>query len=678
MRATSAYLIADVRTKLLTKRRLQILIDLVAMGGLLLAIGLMTVVHFVPILLTSSGSLSVTASRLLNAGVTIAASLLSATVASRIQKALIRSLETPLRKIGEDLSHESQSDGSRELVAISKLESDWRGTLRIDGTLEKPRNLRNFLIFLLCGLITAAIVTDLTPSLTEKSIPYFPMIPDTSFGEYNNFNNRSCFGTLPANTNLSETRSIYWWNYPNNTKFYAAQDGDCPVSWVVPLSSNINIYKPDDYVYEISGVGVQRSAIGAPTGLMNGDAILNMSSQYGVDLVKTSQCAPVMVRNPVRCERGGRVEISGEHGMSIQAGTQVGGVPIADRTFNFSYVFENRWLNKDSVMLNRMWAASMSDGQLWVANDTAADPTGAIGPAVIVFAASNDPVGQNPFAQWLAAMVNEPDKAAGSQGNDTYAVTCTIDARDVFAYRAVTLNLHGAGERRTSNLAQYLSGSAEACTPRTPTITHKMVAAAAVAPYNLVYENTGGSGYFATLATLAGWKHNTTTMAFPESANPLEDVLGLVAALGVARMLTGESGGVAADFADGQPGARASVQVTRLGTEGREALFLLIPPVGSLVVLTVLFVLSFRPDWRPGGKAYAGLPESERPSRYAAESIYELVNLRSGMPAKKRKALHVRQDSDSTLRGSADEGPVEDKKAQTSIDVSQVSGELRE
>ncbi len=138
-------------------------------------------------------------------------------------------------------------------------------------------------------------------------------------------------------------------------------------------------------------------------------------------------------------------------------------------------------------------------------------------------------------------------------------------------------------------------------------------------------ENTGLDGYFETTASLAGFRRGPP-YAFPDSQNALEDILGLIAALGVSKIpLAGP--GVPADWENGN--AVAVVQVTRLGTDRREALVLLIPLLGSLIILVCLFVFSFREDWKPGGgekcRDRSGLPQ---PRRYAAESLSQLVSLR--------------------------------------------------
>ncbi len=78
--------------------------------------------------------------------------------------------------------------------------------------------------------------------------------------------------------------------------------------------------------------------------------------------------------------------------------------------------------------------------------------------------------------------------------------------------------------------------------------------------------------------------------AFPNSRNPLEDSLGLVAALVVSRV--NNSGRYVP--AEDSKGEYAYIQATRLGTGKRETLLLLIPLVTTAIVLLALIVISFR------------------------------------------------------------------------------------
>ncbi len=597
--------------------RFQITHDLLGIGGLLFVTGLILAVHGTPILLTDYGPLSLSASRLFNAGITIIAAMFTDFIGARIRNGLMRSLESRLRDIGEILKA-NQCGNLDKNVALRKIDRQWRGVLGIDSVLEKPGNGLTFFIFLLCGLTTAAIVTALAPSMTERVVPYQAILPDTELGVYSNQSNRSCFGILPDD---AVTRGTYSWNFPNGTAFFSTVDGGCPPASVMTLSNGINTEDPDDYAYSVSGIGIERTAIGVPTTIFKSSALATFSRNYGLSLMSTRQCVPVMVSNPVRCEKGGEVEMLDEHHLSVRPGTTVGGVSIDDIKFNNTGRFPIRNLSVDSVMVTHLYAATFMNGKLWPADDDAY-PAGGIGPGLVFFGARNDPLGHTPFASPLAGTINDPNTTVGTGGNETYAVTCVIDARNSFDYRIVSLDLR-AIDRQGSTLARYVSGG-EHCTPATPTISNKMFAVAVTASHDIIEENWGSSGYFTTIATLAGFNRGPP-YAFPDSHNALEDVLGLIAALGVSQIpVVGP--GASADSKNGS--AVAIVQAKRLGTDKQEVLALLTPLLGSIFILASLFFLSFREDWKPGGEEFRNKSLSQRPQRYAAESICQLVSLR--------------------------------------------------
>ncbi|EMR65812.1 hypothetical protein UCREL1_7204 [Eutypa lata UCREL1] len=207
---------------------------------------------------------------------------------------------------------------------------------------------------------------------------------------------------------------------------------------------------------------------------------------------------------------------------------------------------------------------------------------------IIVIGAVTDPAGETPFVAYLAGIVGDPDEEAGFAANSSYTVTCIVNPRNAFEYR------------------------------------DKMFATAAIASHFLIKENEGVDGYFNTIARLAGYGRNTS-FALPDSRNYLEDVLGVVSALAVSRMELGN--GTLATAQDGQPGkSSAVVEFTRLGADSGWTLWLLVPPVVSLLVLSYYSVLSVLHGYAPGGSGFQGRPE-QRPKRYAAESLNQLVEL---------------------------------------------------
>ena len=117
----------------------------------------------------------------------------------------------------------------------------------------------------------------------------------------------------------------------------------------------------------------------------------------------------------------------------------------------------------------------------------------------------------------------------------TYAVTCTVDASDVFSYRKVTLTLQGSRDASDTSFARKLSSSGEECQPVRLTISNIPFATAAAANWQLLSQNMGIDGLTDSLGQATGnWRK--PPYAFPNSRNPLKDSLGLVAALVVSRV----------------------------------------------------------------------------------------------------------------------------------------------
>ncbi|KAI8632727.1 hypothetical protein F5Y19DRAFT_491367 [Xylariaceae sp. FL1651] len=567
------------------------------------------------------GTLSTTKTRILTAGVTITATIFTSLVGSQIQNGLIRSIEDRLQSIQDEphmIQDPTSAGDDHHQVFMRELEQVWRSILKIDSVLERVKNYPVFLLYLFCGLITTSIVTTFTPTLATKSVPYSSIIPDTSFGLYStNTTNRTCFGI--CQTDCDHIRSAYSWPLDNGSRLYVAIDGDCPTTFMPQLASGINYMNPDDHVYVESGVAVDRTAIGAPTTIFTGAAFGNVSSQYKQALVKLTQCVPVMTSNPVRCQKSGKVTAVTQSELATRAGN----VTVSDRIWDLSGANALtplvRNLTIDSAMSNDMWTNNQYPHNI--------HDIERIGRVVMVFGAWNDPQGLVPFASYLAGTISDPDESAGRGGNETYAVTCVVNPRRSFKYRWVTLDLRALGKGKESNYAQYLSGG-KSCTPLNPTISNKMFAIAGTASYSLVLENANRDGYIGTLTRFAGF-HRGPPYAFPESRNALEDVLGLVSGLAVSVMpLT--DGGVSAAAVSHDRGAdgnsSAVIEITRLGTSSSEALWLLIPPIGSLIILCILFAMGIRHKWVRGGRWFSGA-DDRRPKLYAAESVYQLIAL---------------------------------------------------
>lgn len=546
------------------------------------------------------------------------ATLFTGLVKGQLQHGLLRGLENRLRAIDgyvkKRSSYIEKEDGSTSLE-LRNIDREWRGALSIDKLSEKPKNLYPFLIYSLCGLITPAIVTAFSPTSVHHKLPYDPVIPDSMFGKSEIVNGSMvpCVGIVKS----GDSSNLYW-QLDNGSYFYGASS-NCPPSQMMSLAPNINTKTPDDYAYADSGVAVEREAIGAPASIYDGSALHEFTTTYGTALQRTTQCVPVMATNPVRCQIGGNVTVltdlslSPEPSLNMQVFGPYGQFP--NNIFNRTSAYPYRNLTKDSAMVSFIY--SMSD-ELRRADS--------VGETILGFGAYTDPAGKTTYASTLARTMNDPNKTVGLAGKSTYAISCTIQPRSSFEYRKLTLDIQGVAKGNSSNLAWRLSGG-DKCTPVNATISNIHFVTAAMSPSDLVMERTGFDGYFATLINIAGFDRGPP-YAFANSRNSLEDTLGLIAAMGVSRIPIKYGGGIVANATAGGGGpAFAVIKVTRLGGDTGGVLVLLIPPLASFLALASIFLLSFRSNWRIGGSEYKDIPANQRPMKYAAESICELVAL---------------------------------------------------
>lgn len=515
----------------------QIATDLATLAGLLLVIALTIWVHYIPVLLTTSGVMSLRSQYTMRVIVSILATLFTALVNSRLQHGFLRGLETRLRALSGSVEKQSTSGTERDDTVSMDLESidrEWRAALSIDTPSEKTKNLCPFLVYLLCGLITPAIVTTFSPTSVQHQIPYRPIIPDSMFGKSAIVNGSMmpCVGILE-----SGDHSNLYWQLDNGSSFYGAS-ANCPASKTMSMAPNINNKTPDDYAYSDAGVAIERGAIGVSASIYDGPAFRELMKKYGTSLQRTTQCVPVMSTNPVRCDVGGNITVlrdpslGSELSLEIQVFGPYGQYP--NNTFTRVSAFPYRNLTKDSAMVSFIYSMS-----------NPLDPAVSVGETILGFGAHTDPAGQTTYASTLASTMNDPNRTVGLTGNSTYAITCTIRPRHSFEYRKVTLDFQGVAQTNTSNLAWRLSGG-EKCTPIHETVSNIHFVTAAMSPSDEVMERTSIDGYFATLINLAGTDRGPP-YAFANSRNALEDTLGLISAMGVSQIPITDSGGIVAD-----------------------------------------------------------------------------------------------------------------------------------
>lgn len=505
--------------------------------------------------------------------------------------------------------------------SISALDRKWRAVVGLSKVHEQLYHYRIFLAYGLCAALTTAITTALTPTTVNRTENYALRIPSANYGTFINETSHSCAGTAVTNAtkhNLSASSEFLQWALPNGSWFYSTWEGSwCPQTQAIALASGINSRNPAEYAYVDSGVAVNSTAIGAPATIYTGQEFQNVSSEYGIFLQQTTQCVPVMTSNPVRCETGGKVEVVITSGnITTPDTTTVNGVALYLESLfdpNNNYTtqpFTSRDPRKDAVMAKRMFATGSP---------------GEVGGIAMVFGALTDAQGEVTWAADLARAINDPDPNAGTAPHANYSVTCTMDTRNAYDYRWVTLQQRSTKETLASGYPFYLSGGDE-CTPLNPTISNILFATAATANWNLVMENFGLDGYFSTIHRAAG-QNRAGPYAFPNSRNAMEDVLGLVSAMVTANLGIAD-GTVVADAVGTAGEGQVVIQATRLGNGSLYVLLLLVPPAYCAVALGLLLWKSYKNHWIPGGTAYRGLSRKQRPKFYAGESVGELLSIR--------------------------------------------------
>ncbi|KAM7197974.1 hypothetical protein V8F20_006422 [Naviculisporaceae sp. PSN 640] len=589
----------------------QVAWDLVALTTLVGVIVTIIWIHISSPLLTHDAPLSDAGLNGLSVIVAITATLYTMFVTGRIRHAFIRSLEFSLCNIGTD------EYGKPDPSELKRLERIWRAILRIDVLNDWITHLPScwiFLRYLVTGLLTASIITTFTPRGALNYITYDLVIPGTS---YPTLSEPVPSWKMPCGFLWTPTdvipANVFYWGLPNGSSFAAPIVGaPCPAAEVVPLIAGINTHNPDEYVYVDSGIAVQRSAMGVSRNLFNSPRFSDLFTKYGPSLNSTTQCVPVMTRNPVQCTRDDAAKLT------YIDDTHLNLTVAADVKNLDPFVYNTRNLSRDNVMANGIGPMD--------------EPGSPIGGTWIEFSAyTGDPHSTSSPANDLALMMGEPNhKTIGLAKNSTYAVQCLMDPTHSFEYRYVTLLLNYApantNNHTTSGPSQLgytrsLVGG-EKCTPAQESVGWLHFAAASTSLEKLVNENNGRDYYFNTIQRIASrWGRIGPPFAFLNSRNALEDALGVVAALAVSTMAAEEDldigGGiipeavVTRDDETGNPatGGRrgdkvlptAAINVSGFSTTPFIFALVLIPPVLTFSILLHLFICSFRPSWQPGG-----------------------------------------------------------------------------
>jgi hypothetical protein len=473
---------------------------------------------------------------------TVLATLITTVISSQLQGLFLLRLDHQLQQSA--ISHDS--------IPATKLEvlnRRWRTVLGIGSLLEALRNMPIKVTYVVAGLVTSAITAGLAPTVTNRVFRYNPTIP---LGP-----NEQCVSTV---YNLTD-HSDYSWNLGNGSSlFIPAAMGWCPTRDAVILTGNINSISPNAFAYADLGVTVQSSAIGAPISIYSpsqSDApeLQTLLEIYGSNIVNTTQCVPVMQKNPISCHNGGTV--------SVDRYTSTIAAESDDRLCSYNITQLNNPATSSGSMIMKMCTH------------------GEVGQGTMVLGAVSE------FAKSLAGSIGDAD-FFNSPNSSSYVITCEVDTRDVYTYKMVTLEMQFTNTAESS-YARALTAQGP-CTPQTWTIGVDLIATSAAANWQLLSQNDGINGWFDTLnyITRGSGPLRAAPWAFNNSANALEDALGLISALVASRI---QSTPVVLN-------GSALIMATRVGGGGYSVLVFAVPPAAAAIILAYLLITtpSRKPD----------------------------------------------------------------------------------
>jgi len=178
--------------------------------------------------------------------------------------------------------------------------------------------------------------------------------------------------------------------------------------------------------------------------------------------------------------------------------------------------------------------------------------------------------------------------AAADTSLATYAVSCTVDTRDVFEYRSVTLTFQNSNTTQSS-YAMLLVGQdpCSATSPESSSIGDVLFATSAAANWQLLSQNDGIDGWFDTICqlTLCDTTGRKPPWAFRNSVNALEDAIGLTAALVASRNAI-----VGSKINSSTIDVNGTVVVIASRVGGGVALVFAIPPAAAAIILLFLMI----------------------------------------------------------------------------------------
>ncbi|KAH7402448.1 hypothetical protein BKA66DRAFT_564364 [Pyrenochaeta sp. MPI-SDFR-AT-0127] len=450
--------------------------------------------------------------------------------------------------------HELASKGSSEEVCDNAgLDSKWRVVLGVGSLSERLKSLRVQLSYLVAGLITAAIVASVTPSIsTQKLHNYTPQVSSGTPYPLD-------FCASIFSSGQPPILGGYYWDLPGGKRMYVnAPGGGCPTRWAVRLAYGINTASPAEFAYTDSEVHVHASAMGAPVTIYSwrpgySSRLRDLMRAYNFEVINTTQCVPVIRSNPISCHASG----------SLRVGAN-----------NLTAISDDGLCTISAQLLANPYTTNTMVKGLCT--------TGNVGQSKIILGATAM------YAAWLAFSMGDQDNfdaisTAVENGNysSRYVVTCDVDATNVYTFRNVTFstrtNLNG-------NTALRLSAEGDSDCERPmhySTDTSGLLAEVAISSWQLMSENSAMDGWFDTVANFA-WNNGPhsirTSFAFSNSRNGLEDVLGVTAAMVGAYM---NSSTIAIP-------ATVVVANMRVGSGYRYAVVFVLPPVLAAIAIGAL------------------------------------------------------------------------------------------
>jgi hypothetical protein len=442
---------------------------------------------------------------------------------------------------------------------LEQLNTWWRSVLGLASVVERTRNLHVALAYLCTGLITTVIVASFSPSTTTRSYSYNPAI---SYGP------GLCGEALtPSQVGAIQGYPYYWTNSNGSAFVIQSNTGYCPTREAVTLASDINTNNPLDFAYADEGVAVHVTAIGTPFSVYSTDQLTapefnGLFNQYASNVLSTTQCVPIMTQNPISCRPGGNVTVFNQNGLTV-----------------LNIVSSDGRCNANEPYLVKL----ISTNQGFAINVFC--PQGDVGQGTIVMG------GTAAYGDILAKSFREV--TFGNSGNlTTFAVTCSVDTRNVFSYHQVTLELQSQ-TNSTSSYTRTLVGG-EVCSPSpgaSSAITEYLYGVSAAALWQLFIQNAGLDGFPDTITklTLGDTTGRGPPWAFNNSQNALEDILGLNAAIVSSRAPRNAS--------RVQVEGSVIVSATRVGSGSPFAIAYVLPLIlAALILIYLLCTVKFMDD----------------------------------------------------------------------------------